>query len=102
MCLFCLGTLPAHNKEEARGKNYCVHKFIRKHSNYPETPCALHFSFGHFLRSKALKIAPARRQKNNKKEPGAIRNELLWTLLFYSVPALNAARKGTNLGAELG
>ena len=55
-----------------------------------------------FFLSKTLRITPARRQKDNKKEPRAIRNELLWTLLFYSVFALNAALKGTKLGAELG
>ena len=55
-----------------------------------------------FFLSKTLRITPARRQKDNKKEPRAIRNELLWTLLFYSVLALNAALKGTKLGAELG
>ncbi len=51
-----------------------------------------------FFLSKTLRITPARRQKDNKKEPRAIRNELLWTLKFYSVLALN----GTKLGAELG
>ena len=55
-----------------------------------------------FFLSKTLRITPARRQKDNKKEPRAIRNELLWTLKFYSVLALNAALKGTKLGAELG
>ena len=55
-----------------------------------------------FFLSKTIRITPARRQKSNKKEPRAIRNELLWTLKFYSVLALNAARKGTKLGAELG
>ena len=48
-----------------------------------------------FFLSKTLRITPARRQKDNKKEPRAIRNELLWTLKFYSVLALNAALKGT-------
>lgn len=55
-----------------------------------------------FFLSKTLRITPVRRQKDNKKEPRTIRNELLWTLLFYSVFALNAALKGTKLGAELG
>lgn len=35
--------------------------------------------------------------KGQQKKPRAIRNELLWTLLFYSVLALNAALKGTKL-----
>ena len=74
----------------------------------PQTPSQQGFSKewsgtgSQFFLSKTLRITPARRQKDNKKEPRAIRNELLWTLKFYSVLALNAALKGTKLGAELG
>lgn len=55
-----------------------------------------------FILLKTLRITPARRKKDNKKEPRAIRNELLWTLNLYSVLDLNSALTGTKLGAELG
>ena len=55
-----------------------------------------------YILLKILRITPARRKKDNKKEPRAIRNELLWTLNLYSVLDLNSALTGTKLGAELG
>ena len=48
----------------------------------------LRFEMAQLFLSKTLRITPVRRQKDNKKEPRTIRNELLWTLLFYSVFAL--------------
>ncbi len=51
---------------------------------------------------KDLLNHPARRQKGNKKRVPGDSNESLGTLRFYSCGHLNAALKGTKLGAELG
>jgi hypothetical protein len=55
-----------------------------------------------FFSQKPSELPKPAAKRTTKKEPRAIRNELLWTLKFYSVLALNAALKETILGAELG
>lgn len=52
--------------------------------------------------SETLSTAAKNPQKSNKKRAQGDSNESLWTLKFYSETYLNAALKGTKLGAELG